>query len=254
MRKLTPDDVRAIRLSTEPCGVLASRYAVRSDTIHAIRARDRWAQVADIKGTPSPVNYRQGQRNHTSKLTPEDVRAIRRSPEPEGMLAKKYGVHPTSITNVRARLSWKHLDDPSDIPPIPYPEERWHPVTLESFEHLYEVSDGGHVRHADQRFPRRPLCLVAGTRGYINVRLSRPGRIKVIPVHRLVARAFLGPPPPGHGVNHKDGDKRNNRLMNLEYLTNLENHRHARRLGLYKKGLKRKKPGVTKPELQDTHQ
>jgi hypothetical protein len=50
----------------------------------------------------------------------------------------------------------------------------------------------------------------------------------------LVADAFLGPKPPKLDVNHKDGNKRNNRIENLEYVTRSENHRHAFRLGLSK--------------------
>ncbi|CAK9112039.1 unnamed protein product [Durusdinium trenchii] len=49
-----------------------------------------------------------------------------------------------------------------------------------------------------------------------------------IRVHRLVARAFLGPPPsPEHEVNHKDLDRGNNAVDNLEYVTHSENLAHC---------------------------
>lgn len=51
-------------------------------------------------------------------------------------------------------------------------------------------------------------------------------------VHRLVAACFLGIPNPDHIVNHKDGNKLNNTVSNLEYLTRSENIKHAIRTGL----------------------
>ena len=57
---------------------------------------------------------------------------------------------------------------------------------------------------------------------------SRLGLRRTELVHRLVARAFLGPPPSSgrSHVNHKDGDKVNNALVNLEYVTPAENMAH----------------------------
>ena len=51
-------------------------------------------------------------------------------------------------------------------------------------------------------------------------------------LHRLVAEAFLGINPEKREVNHIDGDKTNNNLSNLEWVTHSENHRHAVRAGI----------------------
>jgi len=50
-------------------------------------------------------------------------------------------------------------------------------------------------------------------------------------VHRLVAFAFLGPPPTSdHEINHIDGDRTNNRVTNLEWVTRQENAVHAHQI------------------------
>lgn len=68
--------------------------------------------------------------------------------------------------------------------------------------------------------------------GYALVHLQVDGQRQVKTVHELVMLAFVGPRPEGLQINHKDGDKRNNHLPNLEYVTCAENHRHAVRMGL----------------------
>ena len=65
-------------------------------------------------------------------------------------------------------------------------------------------------------------------RGYVHVTLrDDQGRKKYRDVHRLIALAFLPNPENKRTVNHKDGDKTNNRLSNLEWATHAENLQHA---------------------------
>lgn len=52
-----------------------------------------------------------GERHARSKLTADDVRAIRRSDEPHTVLAARYGVGETAISNIRNRRSWAHVPD-----------------------------------------------------------------------------------------------------------------------------------------------
>ncbi|CAK0904265.1 unnamed protein product [Prorocentrum cordatum] len=65
--------------------------------------------------------------------------------------------------------------------------------------------------------------------GYRTVTISSDGVKKQFKVHRLVARRFLGrgPIPWNMEVNHKDGDKANNCVENLEYVTRSQNMTHA---------------------------
>ena len=64
-------------------------------------------------------------------------------------------------------------------------------------------------------------------RGYLVVGLVFNGKRNTIGVHRLVAMAYLDNPLQLKEVNHKDGDKRNNCLSNLEWCTRGENIAHA---------------------------
>jgi hypothetical protein len=72
--------------------------------------------------------------------------------------------------------------------------------------------------------------------GYAKVCLRRDGDKWYARIHRLVADAFIGPCPPGHQINHIDGDKLNNRSDNLEWATQSENMAHAAQHGLRPRG------------------
>jgi hypothetical protein len=181
------------------------------------------------------VKHAQGSQVGTSKLTEQDIRAIRRSPEPQKILAERYSVGIAAIWCIRSRRSWKHIDDPNDVPVVPDTPEQWRPAPIAGYEHLYEVSDAGNVRRACRYLPR-PTLKPHLRRGYSALELSKHSQSKVVRIHRLVALAFLGPEPAGHQVNHKDGNKQNNRLDNLEYVTPQQNHQHAAKTGLKARG------------------
>lgn len=69
--------------------------------------------------------------------------------------------------------------------------------------------------------------------GYAYVTLcDNAGRKKRDAVHRIVCAAFHGKPACRLDVNHKDGDKLNNRADNVEWMTRSENQLHAARIGL----------------------
>lgn len=114
---------------------------------------------------------------------------------------------------------------------------------VKGYEGYYEVSNTGLVRGVDRIVPDashgvrhvtgKMLKLVRSknkTRdadGYLVVNLHKYGVSNVIPVHRLVAESFLDNLDNMPTVNHKDGNKLNNDVSNLEWATYAENNIHA---------------------------
>jgi len=116
--------------------------------------------------------------------------------------------------------------------------EHWRPIP--GAEGFYSVSNLGHVRSeplahkTPGRQRGRVLKTSADSKGYLWFRLQVPRRPpKPVKVHRAVAMPFLGMPREGDQVNHKNGNKRDNRLDNLEYVTCKENIRHCWQNGLH---------------------
>jgi len=96
------------------------------------------------------------------------------------------------------------------------------------YEIGYEVSTYGRVkslnyRHTGNAQIMKPKVV---TKGYLAVTIFKDGKGKTIRVHRLVAIAFIPNPLNLPQVNHIDGDKKNNRVDNLEWCTNHQNSSH----------------------------
>jgi hypothetical protein len=110
--------------------------------------------------------------------------------------------------------------------------EEWRDVV--GYEGIYSISNLGRVRRdlARNATPGKILKLGKKARGYFSVSLSINDKRRSHAVHKLVAAAFFGECPPGKQVNHKYPPKTNNRVDNLEYLTQRENIQHSIRTGL----------------------
>lgn len=109
--------------------------------------------------------------------------------------------------------------------------ETW--LAVAGFEGLYEVSDLGNVRSLDRTVNRgghqmrrsgKQLNPQESTGGYYQVSLAG----QLFCVHRLVAVAFIRGDR-SLEANHKNGEKADNRAVNLEWLSHSENMKHAHR-------------------------
>lgn len=132
--------------------------------------------------------------------------------------------------------------------------EIWRPI--KGYEGLYEVSNYGNVRGVDRyaRGKLGSLRFVKGVmrkkqethKGYFKVMLRNGEKYESKQVHRLVAEAFIPNPRNLPQVNHKDTDKKNNKVENLEWITNYGNIQHAILNGCYKPHNEKQKQAVMK--------
>ena len=112
-------------------------------------------------------------------------------------------------------------------------KEVW--VGIKDFESSYEISSFGIPRSLNRlSINRNKVCNLKGKilkkvirNGYEHIMISSGNLRFVKKVHRLVAEAFIPNPENKRCVNHKDGNKLNNHVSNLEWVTHSENNKHA---------------------------
>lgn len=108
--------------------------------------------------------------------------------------------------------------------------EIWKPVV--GYEDYYQVSSLGRIKSLRRPEVRNDRILKGSIHpeGYNIFKLSRSGSHKSFKGHRLVAKAFIPNPENKPQVNHKNGLRADNRVENLEWVTNSENVRHGYRV------------------------
>lgn len=99
---------------------------------------------------------------------------------------------------------------------------------IEGYEDYIIYPDG---RIYSNRLNRLLVCN-HGDGFYKTFRLSKDGKPKTFKLHSLLAKAFIPNPLNKREVNHKDGNKLNNNLDNLEWVTHHENMIHSWNMGL----------------------
>lgn len=119
----------------------------------------------------------------------------------------------------------------------------------------YEISNDGLVYSFRKK--RLLKTFLNGPNGYVFLSLIIDGVKKPRYVHHLVAKTFIGPRPEGMSINHKNGDKGDNRDTNLEYCSHKDNMKHARETGLTVFGERKHTARLTQQavvEIRNKHQ
>lgn len=108
-------------------------------------------------------------------------------------------------------------------------------VAIEGYDGDYFITSAGEVVSYKKNSFR--ILKPDIRKGYYCVTLCKDNKTKKHPVHRLLAKYFISNPDGKEFVNHIDSDKLNNKLENLEWVTQKENHEHAAREGLKMRGV-----------------
>lgn len=120
----------------------------------------------------------------------------------------------------------------------------WHDIP--GYEGIYQITMSGDIRSLDRvilckngRFKPIKGRVIPPKRkanGYLFIQLYNEGASKNFYIHRLVATTFITNPSKMSDVNHKDGNKENNKVENLEWVSHSYNLKHAYDTGLKARG------------------
>jgi hypothetical protein len=113
----------------------------------------------------------------------------------------------------------------------------------------YGADTNGDIWSFKKDVPKK-LAKTISTRGYYKISICNNGKVKISNVHKLVALAFLGSSN-GLDVNHRNGNKLDNRLENLEYVTEKENAIHSCKNRLSSVGEKHYKAALSDKQARE---
>ena len=113
-------------------------------------------------------------------------------------------------------------------------EETW--KSLPDYDGIYEISSHGRIKALPRKHGKKNKSILKPVlvARYHKYNLAKEGKSVLTSVHRIVAKAFIPNPENKPQINHKDGNRLNNVIENLEWCTASENIIHAFATGLSK--------------------
>lgn len=201
-----------------------------------------------------------GERHYRAKLTAEQVSEMRALHALGGVttvqLGKQFGITPQHVGKIVCGKKWRHVGQ--DAEPTAATEvntdddpEEWRPVPFAEFSDAYLVSSYGRCA----RILKPGLSgAVPVERRYWNITLTSGKKQLQRKICRIVALAFLGPPPtPKHVVAHWNGNPQDDRVSNLRWATQSENREDSRRHGTLGIGEKAGAAKLTEAQVREIH-
>lgn len=159
----------------------------------------------------------------------------------EKILHHKWGV------NKKKALRALKQKGVGSIEEITLPGEIWKDIPIDDLKGLYFVSSLGRVyaparkrksgihNQPEVTTPPAIITLGVGRNGYCKYVFTDPNKVRYyLTIHRLIASAFIPNPDNKPCVNHINGIKTDNRIVNLEWVTESENSKHSFKIGTSK--------------------
>jgi len=111
MHSLLSEQVHAIRADTRGREAIAKDYNINPRNVSYIKNGKLWGHLE----SPLVFMHKQGKcfgaLNGSTKLTEDDVKAIRKSKREQVILSRQYGVHPSTIMAIKRHKTWKHITE-----------------------------------------------------------------------------------------------------------------------------------------------
>ena len=110
-------------------------------------------------------------------------------------------------------------------------ESKW----IENYENIYKIYKNGDIESC--KFKKKKILKPRIDNGYLRIGLCKKGQQKGFLIHRLIGIHFIPNPENKPNIDHIDGDKLNNSISNLRWVSHQENNLNTKNRGKYKRGV-----------------